>query len=158
MSENYDLGHLFEIMEQVSKVQAERDDGSRVSLSIHCEQPELIRVFSERVRQEDTLTGLEAYSASRSTLTEHLAVAEVAVLAGHTRCPINLLHLSSEEAFEVALELKALDPYLDVRLETTLHHLALSYETHNDQRGKVNPPIRAQSDVDALWCGVERGR
>jgi dihydroorotase-like cyclic amidohydrolase len=155
MSENYDLGHLFEIMEQVAK--AQQTSGSRVSLSIHCEQPELIRVFSERVRQESVLSGLEAYSASRPTLTEHLAVAEVGVLAGHTRCPINLLHLSSEEALGAALELKALDPYLDVRLETTLHHLALTYQNYNDQRGKVNPPIRATSDVDALWRGVVRG-
>jgi dihydroorotase-like cyclic amidohydrolase len=157
MSENYDLGHLFEIMEQVAKAQGESTDGSRISLSIHCEQPELIRVFSERVTEEGVLSGLEAYSASRPSLTEHLAVAEVAVLAEHTRCPINLLHLSSAEAFEAALELKALNPYLDVRLETTLHHLALTYESYNDQRGKVNPPIRAQSDVDALWRGVVRG-
>jgi dihydroorotase-like cyclic amidohydrolase len=157
MSENYDLGHLFEIMEQVAKAQGERTDGSRISLSIHCEQPELIRVFSERVKEEGVLSGLEAYSASRPSLTEHLAVAEVAVLAEHTRCPINLLHLSSAEAFEAALELKTSNPYLDVRMETTLHHLALTYESYNDQRGKVNPPIRAQSDVDALWRGVARG-
>jgi dihydroorotase-like cyclic amidohydrolase len=109
------------------------------------------------VKEEGVLSGLEAYSASRPSLTEHLAVAEVAVLAEHTRCPINLLHLSSAEAFEAALELKTLNPYLDVRLETTLHHLALTYESYKDQRGKVNPPIRAQSDVDALWRGVERG-
>ena len=157
MSENYDLGHLFEIMEAVAKAQGERDDGSRVSLSIHCEQPELIRIFKERVQQEGILTGLEAYSASRPTLTEHLAVAEVGVLAGHTRCPVNLLHLSSEEALGAAVELKRQHPELDARLETTLHHLALTYETYNDQRGKVNPPIRAQSDVDALWRGVKRG-
>jgi len=157
MSENYDLGHLFEIMEQVAKVQQTRTDGSRVSLSIHCEQPELIRVFSERVKQDGALTGLEAYSASRPTLTEHLAVAEVGVLAGHTRCPINLLHLSSEEALDAATDLQRQHPELDARLETTLHHLALTYESYNDQRGKVNPPIRAQSDVDALWRGVARG-
>jgi dihydropyrimidinase/allantoinase len=156
LSEEYDLGHLFEIMERVAKVQEGRDDGSRVSLSIHCEQPELIRVFSERVKESD-LSGLEAYSASRPTLTEHLAVAEVGVLAGHTRCPVNLLHLSSEEALSAALELKRQHPGLDVRLETTLHHLALTYESYTDQRGKVNPPIRAQSDVDALWRGVMRG-
>ena len=159
LSENYDLGHLFEIMEEVARAQEERRaaDGSRISLSIHCEQPELIRVFSERVKQDGRLTGLEAYSASRPTLTEHLAVAEVGVLAGHTRCPINLLHLSSEEALEAALELKRQHPDLDARMETTLHHLALTYESYNDQRGKVNPPIRAQSDVDALWRGVKRG-
>jgi dihydropyrimidinase/allantoinase len=157
MSENYDLGHLFEIMEQVARVQAGRADGGRVSLSIHCEQPELIRVFMERVREEGVLTGLEAYSAARPTLTEHLAVAEVGVLAGHTLCPVNLLHLSSEEALGAALEVKRQHPELDARLETTLHHLALTYETYNDQLGKVNPPIRAQSDVDALWRGVLRG-
>jgi dihydropyrimidinase/allantoinase len=55
------------------------------------------------------------------------------------------------------LELNALDPYLDVRLETTLHHVALTYENYKDQRGKINPPIRAQTDVDALWRGVARG-
>ncbi len=157
LSEEYDLGHLFEIMEAVTKAQGEREDGSRVSLSIHCEQPELIRVFSERVKEEGVLSGLEAYSASRPTLTEHLAVAEVGVLAGHTRCPVNLLHLSSEEALAAAVELKRGYPWLDARLETTLHHLALTYESYNDQRGKVNPPIRAQSDVDALWRGVARG-
>ena len=157
LSGEYDLGHLFEIMEQVTKVQDARDGGSRVSLSIHCEQPELIRVFSERVRKEGALSGLEAYSASRPTLTEHLAVAEVGVLADHTRCPINLLHLSSEEALNASLKLKRQYPGLDARLETTLHHLALTYESYDDQRGKVNPPIRSRSDVDALWRGVKRG-
>ncbi|MBX6764711.1 MAG: dihydroorotase family protein [Rubrobacteraceae bacterium] len=157
MSDEYDLGHLFEIMEEVSEANRSRSDGARISLSIHCEQPELIRLFTERVRQEGLLEGLEAYSASRPTLTEHLAVAEVSVLAGHTGCPINLLHLSSEEALDAALDLKKQNPLLDARLETTLHHLALTYETYNDQRGKVNPPIRAQSDVDALWKGVMRG-
>ena len=157
MSENYDLGHLFEIMEQVSEVNESRSNESRISLSIHCEQPELIRVFMERVREEGVLEGLEAYSAGRPTLTEHLAVAEVGVLAGHTRCPVNLLHLSSEEALDAALELRRQHPALDTRLETTLHHLSLTYESYKDQRGKVNPPIRAQSDVEALWRGVKRG-
>ncbi|MGB3634980.1 MAG: dihydroorotase family protein [Rubrobacteraceae bacterium] len=157
MSENYDLGHLFEIMEQVSEANEARSDEARISLSIHCEQPELIRVFMERVREEGVLEGLEAYSAGRPTLTEHLAVAEVGVLAGHTQCPVNLLHLSSEEALEAALELRRQHPALDTRLETTLHHLSLTYESYKDQRGKVNPPIRAQSDVEALWRGVKRG-
>ena len=157
MSESYDLGHLFEIMEQVSKAQGARNDGARVSLSIHCEQPELIRLFMERVQKEGVLTGLQAYSAARPPLTEHLSIAEVGVLAGHTQCPVNLLHLSSEEALQAALEVKMQHPELDARLETTLHHLALTNETYNDQRGKVNPPIRTQSDIEALWRGVKRG-
>jgi dihydropyrimidinase/allantoinase len=157
MSDVYDLGHLFEIMEEVAKVGGKRSDGARISLSIHCEQPELIRVFMERVQSAGVLSGLEAYSAGRPPLTEQLSVAEVGVLAGYTRCPINFLHLSSAEALAAATEVKMQHPDLDARLETTLHHLALTYESYNDQRGKVNPPIRSSADVEALWAGVKRG-
>ncbi len=52
-SEVYDLGHLYEIMEAVTAVGESLD--SRVSLSIHAEQPELIRLFMERVRKEAKL-------------------------------------------------------------------------------------------------------
>ncbi len=44
-----------------------------------------------------------------------------------------------------------------MRLEVTLHHLALSYQTYADQRGKVNPPIRSEADREALWAGLVRG-
>jgi dihydroorotase-like cyclic amidohydrolase len=157
MSDSYDLGHLFEIMEQVQKTQSARSDGARVSLSVHCEQPELIRVFMERVQQASVLKGLEAYSAARPPLTEHLSIAEVGVLAGATQSPINFLHLSSGEALAAAVEVRQQHPELDARIETTLHHLALAYENYNDQRGKVNPPIRSLNDVEALWRGVLRG-
>jgi dihydroorotase-like cyclic amidohydrolase len=128
-----------------------------VSLSIHAEQSELIRVFMERVRAAGALSGLEAYSAGRPPLTERLAIAEAGVLAVATTCPINLLHLSSAEALDAARDFARANPLLDVRLETTLHHLALSYETYSDQRGKVNPPIRSEADREALWDGVLRG-
>ena len=42
-------------------------------------------------------------------------------------------------------------------LETTLHHLMLTYETAGGMIGKVNPPIRGQQDVDYLWMGVANG-
>jgi dihydropyrimidinase/allantoinase len=128
-----------------------------VSVSIHCEQPELIRIFMERVQADSRLEGLAAYSAARPPLTEHLAIAEVGVLAGATMAPINFLHLSSAEALEAAVELRGQLPDLDVRLETTLHHLALTHETYNDQRGKVNPPIRSLPDRERLWQGILSG-
>jgi dihydroorotase-like cyclic amidohydrolase len=156
MAEHYDLGHLYEIMEAAASCQ-ESDAGSRVSVSIHCEQPELIRIFMERVQADDRLEGLAAYSAARPPLTEHLAIAEVGVLARATMAPINLLHLSSAEALEAAVELRRQLPGLDVRLETTLHHLALTHETYDDQRGKVNPPIRSLPDRERLWQGIFSG-
>lgn len=155
MSDTYDLGHLFEIMEAIAGVQDQCDE--RVSLSIHAEQPELIRVFMARVRQAADLVGLEAYSAARPPLTERLAIGEAAVLAHATSCPVNFLHLSSADAIDAAVSFKHAHRELDVRLEVTLHHLALSYETYSDQRGKVNPPIRAEADREALWAAVLRG-
>lgn len=155
MSDTYDLGHLFEIMEAVAAVGAR--GGDRISLSIHAEQPELIRVFMARVREAGELRGLEAYSAGRPPLTERLAIGEAGVLADATRCPVNFLHLSSADAIGAAIEFRRAHPELDVRLEVTLHHLALSYETYSDQRGKVNPPIRAESDREALWSALLHG-
>jgi dihydroorotase-like cyclic amidohydrolase len=157
MSDTYDLGHLMEIMEAVAPLGGGRGDGERVSLSIHAEQPELIRVFMERVRSSGALSGLEAYSAGRPPLTERLAIGEAGVLAEATACPIQFLHLSSAQALGSALEFRSAHRELDVRLEVTLHHLALSYETYADQRGKVNPPIRSEADREALWDGVLRG-
>jgi dihydropyrimidinase/allantoinase len=157
MAEHYDLGHLYEIMEAAAACGLDEDARARISVSIHCEQPELIRIFMERVQAEGRLSGLAAYSAGRPPLTEHLAIAEVGVLAGATAAPINLLHLSSREALEAAVELRRQLPGLDVRLETTLHHLALTHETYTDQRGKVNPPIRSAADREFLWGGVLRG-
>lgn len=157
MSSDYDLGHLLEIMEAISRANGARSDGARVSLSLHCEHSDLIKLFMERVRRAGTLSGLEAYSAARPPLTERLAIAEAGVLAVATRCPVNLLHLSSADALDAATTLERDQPELDIRVETTLHHLALSHETYNDQLGKVNPPIRSEHDRDAMWEGVRRG-
>ena len=66
---------------------------------LHCENPELIRVFIERVKREG-LTGLRAYSEGRPPLTERLSIAEAGVLADATGVAINLLHLSSRDAIE----------------------------------------------------------
>lgn len=158
MSSDYDLAHLLEIMEAISRANADREDGARVSLSLHCENSDLIKLFMDRVRTAGELTGLEAYSAARPPLTERLAIAEAGVLATATRCPINFLHLSSADALDAASTYASDHPEVDVRTETTLHHLALSYETYNDQLGKVNPPIRSERDRDAMWEGVRNGR
>ena len=157
MSDTYDLGHLFEIMEAIAAVQQELPADDRVSLSIHAEQPELIRVFMERVRAAAELTGLEAYSAGRPPLTERMAIGEAGVLAEATACPIQFLHLSSAVAVDSAIEFRRAHRELDVRLEVTLHHLALSYETYSDQRGKVNPPIRSEADREVLWDRLVAG-
>jgi dihydropyrimidinase/allantoinase len=160
MAENYDLGHLFELMTRVSMMAQKYKNKARISLSLHCENPELIRVFIERVKREG-LTGLKAYSEGRPPLTEKLSVHEAAILADATGCPINLLHLSSRDALQAGIDVRKLYPNHDIKLETTLHHLALDHEELDRSgiglKGKVNPPIRTREHSEFLWHGIKNG-
>ena len=157
MSDSYDLGHLYLFMQQVAAASQRYGSAGRVSLSLHCEHAELIRIFIEEVKRAGP-GGLEGYHQARPPLTERLSMAEAVILADASRCPINLLHLSSRDAITAASEAKRDYPHLDVRLETTLHHLALTYATAGGMVGKVNPPIRTEDDRQALWDAVIDGR
>ncbi|WP_328673947.1 dihydroorotase [Streptomyces sp. NBC_00328] len=158
--EEYDLGHLYQLMEAVAAVGAARPDG-RVSLSLHCEQSELMRLFIDRVRRDGDPQTLRAYSEGRPPLTEQVAIAEAATLARATGCPVNLLHLSSAAALDAARAARAAAPGGDLRTEVTLHHLCLDHESLDAAgRGlgaKVNPPVRTRADNEALWAGVVDG-
>lgn len=157
MSDVYDLGHLYRFMEAVRAASRMYGGLGRISLSLHCEHAEIIRTFIDQVRAQE-LEGLEAYSKARPPFQERLAIAEATLLADVAKCPINLLHLSSEEALAGGMKARRDYPDLDIRLETTLHHLALTYDDpHGIESAKVNPPIRSRADVEALWRGVLRG-
>ena len=155
MAEEYDLGHLFEIMEAVAEVNSR--SAGRVSLSLHCEQAELLRVFIERAKKDPSVSGLAEYAAARPPLTERLSIEEAGVLADYTRVPVTVLHLSSEVALSTAADVAGRYG-LDANLETTVHHLALAHEDLEGLGGTVNPPIRTRADNEALWRGLADGR
>ena len=159
MGDEYDLGHLFLIMEKINEVQAEHPN-LRLSLSLHCEQSELMRVFIDRVKENGDPQTLKAYNDGRPPLTERVAIGEATTLASHTGTNINLLHLSSSDAAAAAVQAREAYPGIDMRFETTLHHLCLDHETLDAKGGlggKVNPPIRTKPDNEELWRRVARG-
>lgn len=159
MGDEYDLGHLFLMLEQIARTQAELP-GLRLSLSLHCEQSELMRVFIDRVRAAGDPQTLRAYSEGRPPLTERVAIGEATTLAAHTGTNVNLLHLSSGEALGAAVAAGAAHPGLDLRREVTLHHLCLDHDALDARGGlggKVNPPVRTPADNAALWEGVRSG-
>jgi dihydropyrimidinase/allantoinase len=156
MAEEYDLGHLYEIMEAVASAQLQHP--GRISLSLHCEHAELLRIFIERAKRDPTVSGLAEYAAGRPPLTERLSIEEAGVLADATRARVNFLHLSSAEAVRAAMDVRT-RYRLDANLEVTLHHLALSYDMLEGKGlgGKVNPPIRTRDDNEALWRALANG-
>jgi dihydroorotase-like cyclic amidohydrolase len=152
-----DLGFLYKFMREVSRVNQIFKDYGKIALSIHCENPEIIRVTAEEVKNKPTGNPLKDYSDARPPWQEELAIHEVAVMARETNCPVNLLHLSSRKAVEAGKDVSLRYPQVNFLLEGTLHHLGLSNDMNLGQLAKVNPPIRSREDVDYLWKSVLDG-
>lgn len=98
---------------------------------------------------------LDAYStflASRPSSFETYAIAEILSLAhlAHN-LPLHIVHLSAMEA--IPLLRKARAQGINITAETCPHYLSLAAEqiSQGDTRHKCCPPIRAQSNQDALW-------
>ena len=154
LNTSYDLGFLYNYLKEVARVNEKYGEYGGARLSIHCEQPEIINVATQYMRQHETKNPLKDYSDARPTFSEKMAIKEAEVLAVQTNCPVNLLHLSSNDAIEAGKEAVERNPKLNILLEATLHHLGLSNDIKYGRLGKVNPPIREREDVDALWEAV----
>jgi allantoinase len=159
--EKYDIAHFEFVMRGIQAAREARPDvADAISLSLHCETPEIMTAYTKLVEEAGELSGLEAYSASRPPHSEGLAVTIASYLAYETQLPtINLLHLSSAKAMDAAMKMAATFPGVDFRREVTIGHLVTDYEVAGrlGVGGKVNPPLRSRADVDALWEHVLAG-
>jgi allantoinase len=158
--ERYDYAHFEFIMRGLrDAAEANQDKAPFLSLSMHCETAEIMTAYTKQVEESGALSGLEAYSASRPPHSEGLAIAIAAYLADETAfANINLLHLSSAKAMASALRMAEAYPQVNFRREVTVGHLLADIHTANGIYGKVNPPIRPRSDVEALWEAVLAGQ
>ena len=152
-----DLGFLYTYMKEVSRVNDIFKDYGNISLSIHCENPEIIRAANKAVKENPSGNPLQDYSDARPPFQEALAINEVGVMAADTNCPVNLLHLSSRKAVEAGEDVSSRYRHVDFLLEGTLHHLGLSIDMNLDRLAKVNPPIRSRDNVEYLWKSVLDG-
>lgn len=155
--DHYDLAHFEFIMRALAELQARRP-ALRLSLSLHCELPDILAAYTRIVQREGKLHGLPAYNASRPPHAEAMAIFLAAYLAHETCFPtINLLHLSSRKALAAAAMMVDLFPHLDIRRELTLGHLLLDDQNPAGAHAKVNPPLRSRDDVEALWQALLAG-
>lgn len=157
--ERYDLAHFEFIMRGIQAARERMPDRARqISLSLHCETPEIMTAYTKLVEKDKSLKGLAAYSASRPQHSEGLAVFIASYLAHETAMPnINLLHLSSRKAVQAALMMAEVFPHIDFRREVTIGHLMLDTTSKAAELAKVNPPIRPRDDVEYLWDALLAG-
>lgn len=95
---------------------------------------------------------LPAYNTLRPPEAEASAIRALADAAKESPTPprIHIAHLTSQAGFDAL----AGTPFT---AEVTPHHLLLEATMPLQQRGKVNPPLRAPEDRKAMWTALANG-
>jgi dihydroorotase len=122
-------------------------------LALHCEEPTLSRGGHAHEGVVSAELGLGPYPSA----AESLMVERDLSLAGIEQRPVHLQHLSARGSVE-ALD-RALGLGVPVTAEATPHHLVLTDEAVRslDSNVKMNPPLRASADREALRDALRRG-
>lgn len=93
----------------------------------------------------------------RPTVAEDIAVARDIMLAEYAGSRVHVAHISSARAVDIVRQAKKRG--VRVTCEVTPQHLTMTDECVNlfDTSTKINPPLRAQQDCDALLEGLKDG-
>lgn len=123
---------------------------------VHCENDDAIQALTDEAIAAGR-TGVDGFVASRPPLVEEEAVARTLALARLAGAPVYLVHLTTADSLELVRAARRRGQ--TVWAEACTHHLLLDdgcYAT-DGERFLVVPPLRPQSDVEALWDGVADG-
>ena len=124
----------------------------------HPENIEIAWVLRDRVLTDDPegAAGLAAWNATRPPFVEAEALQRACYLGRITGAPVHGVHTSSALALEAAVAQREAGAH--VSIETCIHYLTHDITSQVGVRGKVNPPLRAPEDREALWRGLADGR
>ena len=100
-----------------------------------------------------TITGLKGIPVA----AEESIIARDVLLADLARAHVHVCHVSSHNAIELIKWAKSKN--INVTAEVTPHHLLLSEDSllTYDSNFKVNPPLRTQKDIKALFEAIKDG-
>ena len=123
-------------------------------LALHEEDPSLSGAGAMHEGAVSARLGL----AGIPSISESTMIARDAAIAGYEDGRIHIQHLSARESVEAIAEAKARG--VRISAEASPHHLTLTHEAiaeRLDTRLKMNPPLRAESDRQALIEGLRDG-
>jgi dihydroorotase len=125
--------------------------GRRVA--VHCEEPTL----SKTGQMHEGAVSAELGFAGYPSVAESLMVERDLSLAAYERRPVHLMHLSARESVEALSRAQVAG--VAATGEVTPHHLCLTDEAVRslDSNVKMNPPLRAEEDRQALIAGLRDG-
>ncbi|XUW99631.1 MAG: dihydroorotase [Dehalogenimonas sp.] len=119
----------------------------------HCEDPGL----AEGGQVNEGIIATRLGLAGIPSAAEETMVARDIALSKLTGARLHLCHISTKGSVDLVRDAKA--DGVKVTAEVTPHHLTLTEERclGYDTNAKVNPPLRTQTDIDALIAGLIDG-
>lgn len=124
-----------------------------LQIALHEEDPDLSGAGVMHEGEVSALLGMAGVPA----VSESTMIARDAALAIYEGARIHVQHLSARQSVEVVAAAKAAGAA--ITCEATPHHLTLTDDAVRslDARFKMNPPLRAEDDRQALIDGVRSG-
>ena len=169
--EGIEMADIGEMASSIAQVRLFTDDGHGVQDALfvrrtmeyllafggiyaeHCEDASLAAGGQMNEGDLSMSLGLRGVPAE----AEELMAARDIALSRLTGCPLHLLHVSTAGTVELVRRAKA--DGLKVTAEATPHHFSLTEEVlrEYDPNAKVNPPLRAERDRQAIIKGLADG-
>ncbi|NIK77050.1 allantoinase [Paenibacillus castaneae] len=124
-------------------------------VGVHAENDEIVRRYIDKYRSEGN--DPRAHVWSRPKVSESVAALTAMELAYETGVKLHLYHCTYPRIFQLADYFRSLGA--KITAETCTHYLTLSEEDmpRLQAKGKINPPLRAKSDVSGLWELASKG-
>jgi dihydropyrimidinase len=142
-----DDGFLFEAFSSLAQMPG-------VVACVHAENIEVILSLVEKYQGEGR-QGLKTWSDCRPNFTEAESVHRAATFAEVAGCPLYVAHVTTKESLEDLRLFKS--RHQKIYVETCPHYLTLTKDSPLGNVAKVNPPLRSEGDVEALWRGISSG-
>jgi dihydroorotase (multifunctional complex type) len=130
--------------------------GVDVPVAVHAEDKALLMANEERLKRAKR-HGATAFLKAHSERVELKAVERLLDVSAQTGSRLHFCHMTTEEGLNAVVEAKKAGR--TVTCEVTPHHLLLSSADY-ERSGlmlTIMPPLRGESDIEALWKGVVDG-
>lgn len=126
--------------------------------AVHAENDAIISELSQKF-QKDAPHSPISHARSRPDYCEAEAVNRAIAIARAAEAPLYIVHLSTKKGLEIIRNAKN-EGVVKVYAETCPQYLLWTEEKYNGADGMnyiMAPPLRKQSDCDALWDGLADG-
>jgi len=138
-------GYLLESFEKLSKYQ-------KAVAIVHAEDIEIVHRAKKKLLEEGR-SDLKAWAESRPVIAEVEGVRRALSFAKETGCRLNILHITSAQALNEAIEYRK--SYNNIFIEACHPYLVLNEEDVTSKKFKLRPPLRTARDNERLWDAVK---